>query len=184
MPTKQRGKRTLRVGTKETTRVRDMGTSYGWTPCGFTVLGAGALEISAPRSSSRGSSLGLRFDSPASAIEHIKTGLDFGFLERLSKELQVTLQELAGIASIAKRTLARRKQEGRLKALESEKVYRIAALFDSAVEVLGGAEQARQWFKTPKKALRGYTPLQHVDTEVGAREVEDLLGRLEHGVFS
>jgi putative toxin-antitoxin system antitoxin component (TIGR02293 family) len=40
------------------------------------------------------------------------------------------------------------------------------------------------WLKSPQKALGGKTPLEYSDTEPGAREVEDLLGRLEHGVFS
>ena len=37
---------------------------------------------------------------------------------------------------------------------------------------------------TPKRALGNITPLRCCDTDVGAREVEALLGRIEHGVFS
>ena len=48
----------------------------------------------------------------------------------------------------------------------------------------GDQERARAWFKEPKKALGMKTPLQYADTEPGAREVENLLGRLEYGVFS
>jgi hypothetical protein len=40
------------------------------------------------------------------------------------------------------------------------------------------------WFTSPKIPLDGKTPLECADTEIGAKEVEDLLGRLEHGVFS
>jgi len=32
--------------------------------------------------------------------------------------------------------------------------------------------------------LGGETPLEYAETEVGAREVEDLLGRIEYGVYS
>jgi uncharacterized protein (DUF2384 family) len=39
-------------------------------------------------------------------------------------------------------------------------------------------------FEKIQKGLGGKTPLEYADTEPGAREVEDLLGRLEHGVFS
>ena len=67
---------------------------------------------------------------------------------------------------------------------ESERLFRIASLFDRAVEVLGDKETAKQWFKGPKRALGGQTPLQFADTEPGANEVAALLGRLEHGVFS
>lgn len=74
--------------------------------------------------------------------------------------------------------------EGRLQTDESERLFRIAALYDRAIEVLGDPERARAWFKEPKKALGMKTPLQYADTEPGAREVENLLGRLEYGVFS
>ena len=60
----------------------------------------------------------------------------------------------------------------------------IAVLYDRAIEVLGDQERAEAWLKKPNKALGMKTPLQYAETEPGAREVENLLGRLEHGVFS
>ena len=61
---------------------------------------------------------------------------------------------------------------------------RISNLYDRALEVLGDQERAEAWLKAPQKALGMKTPLQYADTEIGAREVENLLGRLEYGVFS
>ena len=61
---------------------------------------------------------------------------------------------------------------------------RISNLYDRALEVLGDQERAEAWLKEPKKALGMKTPFQYADTEPGAREVENLLGRLEYGVFS
>ena len=43
---------------------------------------------------------------------------------------------------------------------------------------------ARRWLSSPQRALGGSTPLSLARTEVGAGLVEDLIGRLEHGVFS
>jgi putative toxin-antitoxin system antitoxin component (TIGR02293 family) len=45
-------------------------------------------------------------------------------------------------------------------------------------------ERAREWFKAPNRALGNTTPFEYADTEPGAREVEDVLGRIEHGVFA
>ena len=56
--------------------------------------------------------------------------------------------------------------------------------FDKAVDVLEDRNLARKWFKEPVRALNGRTPLEFSDTELGAQEVEDLLGRIEYGVFS
>ena len=61
---------------------------------------------------------------------------------------------------------------------------RISNLYDRAIEVLGDQERAEAWLKAPQKALGMKTPLQYADTESGAREVENLLGRLEYGIFS
>ncbi|HSH83852.1 MAG TPA: MbcA/ParS/Xre antitoxin family protein [Guyparkeria sp.] len=54
-----------------------------------------------------------------------------------------------------------------------------------ATEVLGDQAAAERWLTTPKPALAGQIPLDLAQQgEEGEREVLDLLGRLEHGVFS
>ena len=117
-------------------------------------------------------------------IRALKTGLPVSLFDQLQGAIDVPSNTLAAVTQIAPRTLTRRKKEGRLQTDESERLLRISLLFTRAQEVLGNLENARVWFKSPKVALGGKTPLEYVDTEPGAREVEDLLGRLEHGVFS
>jgi putative toxin-antitoxin system antitoxin component (TIGR02293 family) len=53
-----------------------------------------------------------------------------------------------------------------------------------AVEVMETEDNARRWVNSPQVGLGGAIPLDFAETEVGAREVEDLLGRIEHGVYS
>jgi putative toxin-antitoxin system antitoxin component (TIGR02293 family) len=86
--------------------------------------------------------------------------------------------------SISKATLHRRKAGGRLGPAESDGVVRIARLMGKAVEVMESEENARQWLTSPQLGLGGAIPLDYARTEVGAREVEDLLGRIEYGVYS
>lgn len=117
-------------------------------------------------------------------IKNIKKGLPISAFEKIQKELDVSADTLASTVNIATRTLARRKKEGRFHSDESERVLRIASLFDRALQVLHSQNRVQLWFKSPQKGLGGQTPLEYADTEPGAREVEDLLGRLEHGVFS
>ena len=45
-------------------------------------------------------------------------------------------------------------------------------------------DRARQWLSFPQYGLGGVVPLDYARTEVGAREVETLLGRIEYGVYS
>ena len=66
----------------------------------------------------------------------------------------------------------------------SEHVVRIATLLNRARQVFDDAEGAAEWLKTPNLSLGDKTPLEYADTEVGAREVENLLGRIDYGVYS
>jgi len=62
---------------------------------------------------------------------------------------------------------------------------RISTIFEKSVELFDGdISAAVNWLTTPKKALNNQQPLTYSRTEIGAREVENLIGRLEHGVFS
>jgi len=69
--------------------------------------------------------------------------------------------------------------------MESDRLVRIAELFERAVKLFDGdARSATSWFKAPNRTFAGETPLTVAETEVGANQVEQLLGRLEYGVFS
>jgi putative toxin-antitoxin system antitoxin component (TIGR02293 family) len=58
-------------------------------------------------------------------------------------------------------------------------------VFASALSLFeGDADAARRWLTTAQPALGGDKPLEYAATEVGAREVEDLIGRLEYGISS
>jgi putative toxin-antitoxin system antitoxin component (TIGR02293 family) len=51
-------------------------------------------------------------------------------------------------------------------------------------EVLGSEEKASRWLMTPNRALGGEPPIALLETDLGARQVEDVLGRIEHGIHS
>ena len=79
----------------------------------------------------------------------------------------------------------RRKASGKLTTEESERLLRIAGIFEDAVDLFeGDVPAAVNWLTTPRKALGDRPPLSYARTEPGAREVENLIGRLEHGIFS
>jgi putative toxin-antitoxin system antitoxin component (TIGR02293 family) len=122
--------------------------------------------------------------TPEQLIARIREGLAYRELEELRQHLDVSVREMARLANIPGRTLTRRRQAGRLDTVESEHVLRLERVLALAVDMLRDAGRARQWLKTPKSALDGKTPLEYADTEVGAREVENLIGRIRHGVFS
>jgi putative toxin-antitoxin system antitoxin component (TIGR02293 family) len=92
---------------------------------------------------------------------------------------------LASVIGIPERTLARRRAAGRLEPDESERLLRVAILFEKCVDLFeGDVKAAVNWLTSAKKALNGQAPVLYARTELGAREVENLIGRLDHGIFS
>jgi len=129
--------------------------------------------------------LGLRSFDTASLLKRLDEGLSYAAFERLKKRLEVTSHELADAALITHRTLARRKIAGRFGQDESDRLVRLSRVFARAIELFeGDVEGARSWLMHPVLALGGAVPFEMARTEVGAREVEMLIGRIEHGVIS
>lgn len=117
-------------------------------------------------------------------VEHIRKGLPFKIVEDVCAELGLSQQELSRSLGVNLRTLARRKLEKKLHSAESDRLYRLVRIFVLASEVCGNKEKAIQWLISPKTTLGGEIPLHLLDTEVGAKEIENLLGRIEHGVLA
>lgn len=120
----------------------------------------------------------------AALIREIKDGIPIEELDALQAGLDVPMDRLFPMLGISKATLHRRRRAGRLDQSESDRLVRFARLLGKAVEVLETVENARLWLSSPQLALGGAVPLAFAETEVGAREVEDLLNRVEYGVYS
>jgi putative toxin-antitoxin system antitoxin component (TIGR02293 family) len=132
-----------------------------------------------------GRTAGLRaVRTPEELKAWIREGLPFSSLETVMERFSLNRDEVSSALDLPPRTLARRKQERRLRPAESDRLFRLARLAAQAVEVLGSEDKASRWLHTPNRALGGEAPLTLLDTDLGARQVEDLLGRIEHGVYS
>jgi putative toxin-antitoxin system antitoxin component (TIGR02293 family) len=129
--------------------------------------------------------LGLDPMDTSRLVERVEEGLSFGELEHLRRNMNLSREEVAELVQIRPRTLDRRKREGRLHPEESDRLLRASRVFGKAIALFeGDAASARGWLFSAQRALGGAVPLEMAKTEIGAREVEDLIGRLEHGVFS
>ena len=130
-------------------------------------------------------SIGLSPQRQDQLVRKVRSGFPFNQLIRLEKATGLTRERIAEFVSITPRTLVRRQHEGKLKPDESDRVLRASRVFELAVELFeNDTDRARQWLLTPNTALAGDCPLDFASTDVGAREVENLIGRLTHGVFS
>ncbi len=120
----------------------------------------------------------------AHIIEKVRDGLPFAEFHTIQEMLGVTEERLGAWLGMSRATLHRRKKSGNLDRAESDRLVRYGRLMSHATAALGGLAGARSWLVAPAIAFNGECPLDFADTEIGAREVDALLGRLEHGVFS
>jgi putative toxin-antitoxin system antitoxin component (TIGR02293 family) len=117
-------------------------------------------------------------------IRRIQKGFPFRELQMLQDTIDLPLEQLAAKLLISRSTLQRRKAAGRLSPGESDKVMRFSRLFARATDFFGNIDKARAWLKHPQRGLGGAIPLDYAETEIGAQEVEKLLGRMKYGVYS
>jgi len=128
--------------------------------------------------------VGGKSTHPTELIQRIQKGLRLTELKTLQDTLELPFEKLAAKLCISRSTLQRRKAAGRLSPDESDKVIRYSRLLHQATDFFGDIEKARAWLKHPQFGLGGAVPLDYATTEAGAREVENLLGRMKYGVYS
>jgi putative toxin-antitoxin system antitoxin component (TIGR02293 family) len=120
------------------------------------------------------------------AVARINAGLPVKEFDTLRALLGVTVPDLARKVGISLATLSRRRRRhAALDPGHGDRIFRFARLYRLALDLYDGNEAAaRAWLTRPARALEGQTPLDFAETEAGAREVETLIGRLEHGVYT
>jgi len=117
-------------------------------------------------------------------IGRIQAGLSFRAVRSLQDALDLPLEKIAAFLGMSRATLHRRQAQGKIARNESEKLVRYQKLLKKAQDVFGDSASAREWLTRPQVGLGNAKPVEFARTEIGAREVENLLGRIEHGVYS
>ncbi len=125
--------------------------------------------------------LGINVTSDREVVLKVRGGLPSRALRNVSKKLNVTHPILASALNIPERTLMRRFKAKTLPQSESDRLYRIARILHSATDAIGTEQNAARWMLEENRALGNVVPLQLLDTEAGAREVETVLGHIRYG---
>jgi putative toxin-antitoxin system antitoxin component (TIGR02293 family) len=122
-------------------------------------------------------------ESLPEVVAILRNGLPYATLTMLVEQLSVSQQQLIRILGIPSRTIARRKGS-RFTPAESDRLYRVMRTVAQTKATLGDIDKARAWLTRPNRALGGEAPLSLLDTDAGARQVETVLRRIEHGMQS
>ena len=127
---------------------------------------------------------GRALPTSAQMRDRINDGLPFSSLESVRERLHLSVPEATAVLQMPARTFARRRSSRKLAADESDRLYRLARIAAQAFGVFGTEEKASSWLRRPNRALNNERPMRLLDTDVGSRQIEDILGRIAHGVVS
>jgi putative toxin-antitoxin system antitoxin component (TIGR02293 family) len=111
----------------------------------------------------------------------VRRGLPVGAVQFVLDSGVLSAAELDRIV-LPRKTLANRRKLGTLTLEQSDRLVRVARVIAAAEETFGSREKAGTWLRRPTTTLAGESPLDLLDTDEGAREVETLLGRIAHGI--
>ena len=128
--------------------------------------------------------LGRNLTNETDLRSAIREGFPQGVVGSVMDSAGLTLKDLSHSLNLSPRSLQRRGRQGRLARHESDRIYRLARIVALAKHYIGDADSAARWLKHPNRALGGVTPLDLLDTEMGARQVEEALGRIAYGGVS
>jgi putative toxin-antitoxin system antitoxin component (TIGR02293 family) len=122
---------------------------------------------------------------PVQTREHmsaaIREGFPFAVVQALVETSGLTLQEVSSSLDLPIRSLRHRKHRGRLARYESDRLYRLARVVALAEHFIGSHKKAIDWLKRPNLLLGSLPPFRLLDTQLGALEVENVLGRIGYG---
>lgn len=125
--------------------------------------------------------------SPLDAHEMLLQGLPGRALSYLVENLVVlgrtaSLEKAIGMSL---RTFQRRKDAPSkpLSQEQSGRTWKFAEILAKATDVLGSQDEAEHWLERPAMSLDQRRPIDLLATPAGVELVEDLLGRIEHGVY-
>ena len=114
----------------------------------------------------------------------VERGLPLSVLDEFSAYSGIPVKDLLEVV-IPPRTLKhRRARKEPLSMEESDRLVRVARLFELAVRIFGDPEKARRWLTKPKVRFEEHTPLSMMRSELGGRGVEEMLVQIDEGMFA
>jgi putative toxin-antitoxin system antitoxin component (TIGR02293 family) len=126
--------------------------------------------------------VGKSVRSPEDLAERVRKGLPFAALVAVMESYGISREVLCTILHLSARNFLRRKEQKRLSPDESDRLYRLARVIAHANRVFEDPAESADWIHAPNTSLGKQQPLTLLDTDIGAQQVDQVLGRIEHGI--
>lgn len=114
----------------------------------------------------------------------VREGLPPGAADRVAEYYGLSRKQVSELMGVSVRTLERHQKDNKLlNPVQSDRLLRYASIAARTEDVFEDEQKARNWLRRPNQALAGEIPLNLLDTETGAQQVDDVLSRIEYGVY-
>lgn len=123
-------------------------------------------------------------NDPAARYYAAAKGISKSEFLAIVAETGMNLTQFSALLPVSKRTIEKVKDNELLSPVVSDRVLQIASLFHHGAQVLGSSSQFQKWLHASLLALGDKRPLDFINNDTGITLVNDLLGRVEHGVYS
>jgi putative toxin-antitoxin system antitoxin component (TIGR02293 family) len=114
----------------------------------------------------------------------VEQGVPLPALEEFAASSGFALKDLLEVVIPARTLKHRRQRQESLSLDESDRLARVARVYALAVRVFGNPEKARRWLSKPKIRFDEQTPLAMLRTDLGGRQVEEMLIQIDEGMFA
>ncbi len=105
-------------------------------------------------------------------------------MDDMMDTMDITIEEMSSILHVSARTLRRYDKTTSLNMEQSERIIELSDLYNYGERVLDNLSNFKTWLDTPVLAFGQKKPKEFLDTSVGIRMIKNILGRIEHGVYS
>ncbi|GAB3990254.1 hypothetical protein GCM10028807_17020 [Spirosoma daeguense] len=122
--------------------------------------------------------------SPLQLIDRSRQGLAGAETGKVAGLLGVTDKEMARLINQSVATFHRQVRLSHLDAPTSERLLLLTRLATYGETVFQDKGKFTRWLRRPLQLLDNQSPLDLMDSSTGIQLVEDILGRIEYGVFS
>lgn len=128
--------------------------------------------------------LSIPLKSDLDLIALTRKGIPKNVLMMLCSLINIPLEKMSKLLHISLRTIQRKSDTDLLNSYTTEQILEIAEVITKGIEVFGTIDAFNHWLSSEIHALNGHKPIDYLDTSFGTGMLLDILGRLEHGVYS
>lgn len=113
-----------------------------------------------------------------------ESGIPKQAIDHLAGYIGISRKSMADVFEVSIRTLERKAPTTKLDKKTSSHALEIAKVMQHAFNVFEDEEKSKMWVNRRNRALNGKKPVEFFGTLTGLSMVNDVLGRIEDGVYS